>query len=86
MKKADIQAGKTSFDVTVNKVPYHIDALPFLFNEEKRFEIRVNGDEGHVFAWDRGIVGLRSLDDEAATLPEELERAISDKLVKTVIE
>jgi hypothetical protein len=86
MKKADVLAGKTSFDLTVNKVPYHIEAIPFFFNDEKRFEISVNGDDGHVFAWDPTIIGLRALDDESATLPEELEKAISDKLVKPIIE
>ena len=86
MKKTTTQSGRTSFDLTVNKVPYHIEATPFLFNEERRFEIKVNGDDGHVFAWDPTIVGLRPLDDESATLPDELERAISDRLVKTVVE
>ena len=78
--------GRSSFDLTVNKVPYHVDILPFSFNEEKRFEISINGDDGHIFAWDPDIVGLRALDESASTLPDDLEKAISDKLVKTVIE
>jgi hypothetical protein len=82
MKKSELLAGKSSFDLTVNKVPYHVDVAPFLFNDEKRFEIVVNGDEGHVFAWDPEITALRPLDDESATLPDELEKAISNRLLK----
>lgn len=85
MKKTTSQTPETSFDVTVNKVPYHVTVSPFLFNDEKRFEISINGDSGHVFAWDPDVVGLRALDDDASTLPDELEKVISDRLVKTVV-
>lgn len=74
-----------NFDIIVDKVPYRIKVTPFLFNEEKRFRISVNGDSGHVFAWDPDIVGLHALDDDASTLPDSLEKAISDKLAKTVV-
>ena len=86
MKKGNHTGERSSFDLSVNKVPYHVDVVPFTFNEEKRFEVSINGDEGHIFAWDPEIVGVRALDDAAATLPEELEKAISDRLVKTVVE
>ncbi len=74
-----------NFDIIVDKIPYRINVTSFLFNEEKRFNISVNGDSGHVFAWDPGIVGLHALDDDASTLPDSLEKAISDRLAKTIV-
>ncbi len=73
-----------NFDLVVDKVPYSIRVTPFWFNDEKRFRISVNDDNGHVFAWDPDIVGLHALDDDAAVLPDSLEKAISDRLAKTV--
>lgn len=83
MKKSN---GNTehNYDIMVDKVPYSIRVTPFLFNEEKRFRISVNGDNGHIFAWDPDIVGLHAIDDEASTLPDSLEKAISNKLAKTI--
>jgi hypothetical protein len=75
----------TNFDIIVDKLPYQIHVKPLSFNDEKRFEISINGGESHLFAWDPEVTGLRALDDEAATLPDGLEKAISDKLVKTVV-
>jgi len=85
MKKTNTAATEATFDLVVDKVPYLIRVTPFLFNDEKRFRISVNGDNGHVFAWDPEIVGLHALDDEASVLPDSLEKAISDKLAKTVV-
>jgi hypothetical protein len=85
MKKPDsIPETDYSYDLMVDKVPYHIRVTPFLFNEEKRFRISVNGDSGHVFVWDPEIVGLHAIDDDASTLPNSLEKAISDRLAKTI--
>ncbi len=83
MKNSDQQIEKV-YDIKVDKVPYHIRVTPFLFNDEKRFRVSINGDSGHVFAWDPDIVGLHALDDDAAILPNGLEKAISDRLAKTV--
>lgn len=85
MKKTNNGIAEESFDLVVDKVPYFIRVTPFLFNDEKRFRISVNGDNGHVFAWDPEIVGLHALDDDASDLPDSLEKAISDKLAKTVV-
>ena len=85
MKKTSVSTVEENFDLMVDKVPYSIRVTPFWFNDEKRFRISVNGDNGHVFAWDPNLVGLHSLDDDAAVLPDSLEKAISDRLSKTVI-
>ncbi len=74
-----------TYDLIVDKVPYSVKVTPFMFNNEKRFRISINGDNGHIFAWDPDIIGLHALDDDAATLPDSLEKAISDKLSKTVV-
>lgn len=85
MKKTTIPVTEQTYNLVVDKVPYLIRVTPFLFNEEKRFRISVNGDNGHVFAWDPDIVGLHAIDDDASTLPDSLEKAISDKLAKTIV-
>lgn len=85
MKKKDIQATEHTYNIVVDKVPYMIRVTPFLFNDEKRFRISVNGDDGHIFAWDPDLVGLHALDEDASTLPVSLEKAISDRLAKTVV-
>lgn len=85
MKKTNSSGAKSSFDFTVNKVPYRIEVSPFTFNDEKRFEIKVNGDDGHIFVWDPSVVGLRAIDDDSGALSPDLERAISERLVKTVV-
>ncbi len=72
----------TRLEITVNKVPYRVEVKPFLFNENKRYEVRINGGEKHVFAWDTQLPGLRPLNDEAATLPDDLEREISHRLTR----
>jgi hypothetical protein len=85
MGKTNTSTMEETFDLMVDKVPYTIRVTPFWFNEQKRFRISVNGDNGHVFAWDPDLVALHALDDDAAVLPDSLEKAISDKLAKTVI-
>lgn len=74
-----------NFEFLVDNVPYQVKVAPETFNDEQRFRIRINGDEGHLYAWDAETVSLRALDDDAATIPDALEKAISDKLVKTVL-
>jgi hypothetical protein len=85
MRKNGNSATEENYHIVVDKVPYLVRVTPFLFNEEKRFRVSVNGDSGHIFAWDPEIVGLHALDDDASTLPDGLEKAISDKLAKTIV-
>ena len=68
------------FDLLIDGVPYLIRSTPFLFNDEWRFRISVNGDEGHVFTWDSEEGMLRGIDDASSVLPIGLEEAISEKL------
>ena len=84
MKKTSILATESNYSIVVDKVPYLLRVTPYLYNDEKRFRVSINGDSGHVFAWDPEIVGLHAIDDDAVVLPGRLEKAISDKLAKTI--
>jgi hypothetical protein len=70
-----------TFNLIVDDVPYIIKAKSFMFNDETRFYISVNGNPSHVFTWDTELKQLRPIDDNASTLPDSLEKAISDKLL-----
>ncbi|RYG53872.1 MAG: hypothetical protein EOO01_03180 [Chitinophagaceae bacterium] len=85
MGKIKTDNTESNFDIVVDKVPYNVRVTPFWFNDERRFRISVNEAEGHIYAWDADLVGLSALDDEASVLPDTVEKAISDKLFKTVI-
>jgi hypothetical protein len=70
-----------TFDLNVDEVPYHVEAESFIFNDEERFNVRVNGGVVHVFAYDAELGGYRSLDDDATILPDALEENISKRLI-----
>jgi len=76
--------GEKTFNLAVDDVPYLVKAAPFTFNGETRFYVTVNDSEEHVFTWDSELGGLRAIDDEASTLPDALEEAISRKLQSQV--
>lgn len=69
-----------TFNLLVDDVPYIVKARSFDFNGETRFYVSVNGNPDHVFTWDSEIRGLRSIDDNASTIPDSLEEAISREL------
>jgi len=69
-----------NFDLPVDGVPYTVKSMPFLFNNELRFRIILNGASEHVFTWDSEIGMLRAIDDDASVLPAGLEEALSEKL------
>lgn len=73
-------AGAKKFILLVDKMPYEIRVEPFVFNDEKRFYVNVNGSSDHVFTWDSEVVGFRAIDDEASDLSDVVELAISQKL------
>jgi hypothetical protein len=69
-----------NFGLLVEGVPYTVKSIPFLFNEELRFRIILNGASEHVFTWDSQIGMLRAIDDDSSVLPAGLEEALSEKL------
>jgi hypothetical protein len=75
-----IKTNEQRFNLLVDKVPYMISAKPFRFNGEIRYRVSLNGGAEHVFTWDSSLGELRAIDDEASTLPDGVEEAISEKL------
>lgn len=73
-----------SFEMVTSKLPYHIDITPVAFNNETRFDVIINGDDGHLFVWDPVINELRPIDDDSATLPDDVQKEISARLVRTL--
>lgn len=69
-----------NFGLVVDGVPYTVRSIPFLFNEELRFRIILNGTSEHVFTRDSQIGMLRAINDDSSVLPAGLEEALSDKL------
>ncbi|HEV7622203.1 MAG TPA: hypothetical protein VGO09_10730 [Flavisolibacter sp.] len=70
-----------SFNLLVNGVPYLVKAKPFEFNTETRFTINYNSSDDHIFAWDSQVGSLIAIDDDAINIPDDLEIAISEKLL-----
>jgi len=73
-------SGEKNFNVLVDSVPYLVRAIPFSFNGEIRYRVSFNGSPEHVFTWDSSVSQLRAIDAESATIPDNLEIAISKKL------
>ncbi len=85
MKDNAKQGTENHFEFSIDQIPYEVRVTTEIFNDEKRFRIKINGDEGHLYVWDPEAVALRALDDQSSTLPDDLEREISNRLVKTIV-
>ncbi|HEX4371936.1 MAG TPA: hypothetical protein VHZ50_01405 [Puia sp.] len=69
------------FDINVDGVPYDVTATPYDYNSEPRFYVSFNGSEQYVFAWDAEMKRLTAIGDGTADIPDDLEEAISAKLL-----
>ena len=69
-----------NFNLVLSGVPYTVKVSPFEFNTETRFLVSYNGGDEHVFTWDSSMGRLAPLGDDSATMPDELERAIAERL------
>ena len=67
------------FEILLDGVPYAVTASPFSFNTETRYKVQYNGNE-HIFTWDSRLGRLAPIDDDAATIPDNLEEAIAQRL------
>jgi hypothetical protein len=74
------RGNEKNFNILVDNVPYIVTATRFTFNGEVRYKVSFNGSSEHVFTWDSSLGQLRAIDDEASTMPDNLEIAISEKL------
>lgn len=70
------------FEFTVQGIPYDVEITPFDFNNEKRFHVSYNGGVADTFVWDAEMQKFRSIDQDASTLPDGLELAISNKILE----
>lgn len=71
---------ESSFEILVDMVPYQVKVIPFEFNAETRFKVKYNGGDEHIFTWDSSLGRLAPIDDDAATMPDDLETAIAQRL------
>jgi hypothetical protein len=69
-----------SFELLLNGVPYFVKAEPFSFNDETRFKVSFNNSDEHIFTWDSRLGRLAPIDDDAGTIPDDLESAIAGRL------
>lgn len=67
------------FELVLDGVPYSVTASPFEYNTETRYKVRYNGEE-HIFTWDSRLGRLAPINDDASTLPDNLETAIAERL------
>lgn len=74
-----------TFQLLLNGVPYFVNAEAFSFNAETRFKVSYNNGDEHIFAWDATLGRLSAIDDDAISIPDELEAAISSKLLNTTV-
>lgn len=71
---------ESKFELLVDGVPYMIKATPFEFNTETRYKVSYNGGRENIFAWDTDMKQMRAIDNDASTIPDNLEMAISKRL------
>lgn len=69
-----------SFELVVDGVPYMIKATPFDYNTERRYLVKYNGGDEHVFTWDSSLGRMTAIDDDAGIIPDDLEVAIAERL------
>ncbi|MDQ6609042.1 MAG: hypothetical protein M3Y85_04395 [Bacteroidota bacterium] len=73
------------FELLLAGVPYFVKAEPFSFNDETRFKVSYNGGYEHIFTWDADMGRLSAIDADAVTIPDDLEAAISSRLLNSTI-
>ena len=67
------------FELIVDGVPYSVEASSFEYNSETRYRVNYAGND-HIFTWDSRLGRLAPIDDDAATIPDNLEEAIAERL------
>lgn len=73
------------FELLLSGVPYFVKAEPFSFNDETRFKVSYNGGDEHIFTWDADQGRLSAIDDDAIEIPDDLEGAISSRLLNATM-
>lgn len=73
------------FEVLIDGVPYFVQAKPFEFNSETRFNVSYNGGEEVLFVWDSSLKRLSAIGDESVDVPDALELEIANRLQAKVV-
>jgi hypothetical protein len=73
-----------NFELVIDGVPYLVKATPYEFNTETRFLVSYNGSDEYVFVWDSALGRLAAIGDTAVDIPDNLEKAIAEKLQSTI--
>lgn len=68
------------FELLVDGVPYEVRATPFQYNDDIRFRVHYNGGPVFIFVYDQELKRHSAIGDDTGTIPDSLERAISEKL------
>lgn len=85
MKTRSKKNESQTLNLRVDDIGYQVKVTPRMVNDEKRFEISINNSAGHIYVWDKQLQSLRALDDGTSAIPVTLEKAISDRLMHTII-
>lgn len=72
--------GSRHVEVNVDMTPYILEITPLNFNDEMRYYVSYNGSPDILFAWDKTVGHYAAFGDDAATLPDNLELAVAEKL------
>lgn len=70
-----------TIQLLINGIPYVVKITPFKFNDETRFTVSFNDSNEYVFTYDTNVSQYVSIGDGTETIPDDLEVAISEKLL-----
>lgn len=70
-----------TIQLLINKIPYVVKVMPFKFNDETRFTVSFNDSDEYVFTYDTNVSQYVPIGDGTETIPDDLEVAISEKLL-----
>ncbi len=70
-----------SFELVVDGVPYMIETREYDYNGQKRYLVSYNGGEETVFVFNPEINQYVSIGKDTSTIPDNVEKAISDRLI-----
>lgn len=73
-----------SFNTVVDGIPYLVETREYDYNGEKRFLVSYNGGGENVFVFNPEINQYVSKGENTSTIPDSLEKAISDQLIDLV--
>lgn len=69
-------------NITVDGVPYFVEAKPFEFNDQIRYNITINGGPETVFVWNDDLQLFKPLGDDSSTLPDGLILSITRRIME----